>query len=125
MTARSRAITIALTDDQLAHVMKGLSQRDTLAGLATDVDLAAAVADSLDETEAEALGSHSLVRGLRILAALPSDGGELELAGLARALQMAPSTVHRYLQTWIACGVVQRDERSRRYKRSSRGGRNL
>lgn len=122
MTAQTPAITIALTDEQVAHVVEGASERDTLAGLARDLCNAAAVADGLDQMEVEAMGSHSLVRGLRILAALPADGSEQELIGLARALQMSPSTVHRYLQTWVACGVVERDARSRRYKRSSRGG---
>ncbi len=102
MTAQSPAITIALTNEQVAQVVEGVSRRDTLVGLSRDVDHAAVVADNLDQTEADALGSQSLIRGLRILAALPVDGSELELVALAGSLGMSPSTVDRYLQTWVA-----------------------
>jgi hypothetical protein len=60
--------------------------------------------------------SRSLLCGLLLMAALPVDGSYLGNAQLARVLSMNVSTVHRYLQTLMAVGLVERDPGSRRYR---------
>lgn len=60
--------------------------------------------------------SRSLLSGLLLLASFPADGGFLGNAEIARTLAMNNSTVHRYLQTLVAVGLVQRDPRTRRYR---------
>jgi DNA-binding MarR family transcriptional regulator len=60
--------------------------------------------------------SRSLLSGLLLLASLPADGSYLGNAQLARTLGMNVSTVHRYLQTLLAVGLVERDAGTRRYR---------
>jgi DNA-binding MarR family transcriptional regulator len=60
--------------------------------------------------------SRSLLSGLLLVASLPSDGSYLGNAQLARMLGMNVSTVHRYLQTLVAVGLVERDPSTRRYR---------
>jgi len=50
------------------------------------------------------------------VASLPDDGSYLGNAQLARMLDMNVSTVHRYLQTLVAVGLVERDPSTRRYR---------
>jgi hypothetical protein len=60
--------------------------------------------------------SRSLLSGLLILAAMPSDGGYVSNAQIARVLGMKPSTAHRYVSTLLAAGLLERDPSSRRYR---------
>jgi hypothetical protein len=60
--------------------------------------------------------SRSLLAGLLLVASLPGDGSYLGNAQLARLLGMNVSTVHRYLQTLVAVGLVERDPGTRRYR---------
>lgn len=60
--------------------------------------------------------SSSLLAGLMLLASFPTDGSYLGNAQLARLLGMNVSTVHRYLQTLVAVGLVERDPTTRRYR---------
>ena len=60
--------------------------------------------------------SRSLLSGLLLVASLPGDGSYLGNAQLARRLGMNVSTVHRYLQTLVAVGLVERDPGTRRYR---------
>jgi hypothetical protein len=60
--------------------------------------------------------SRSLLSGLMLVASLPGDGSYLGNAQLARLLGMNVSTVHRYLQTLLAVGLVERDPGTRRYR---------
>jgi len=63
--------------------------------------------------------SRSLLAGLLVLAAFPADGGDAGVGELARRLEMNTSTVHRYLSTLAAVGVVERDPATRRYRLAS------
>lgn len=60
--------------------------------------------------------SRSLLSGLLLVASLPEDGSYLGNAQLARMLGMNVSTVHRYLQTLVSVGLVERDPSTRRYR---------
>ena len=60
--------------------------------------------------------SRSLLSGLLLVASLPADGSYMGNAQLARMLDMNVSTVHRYLQTLVAVGLVERDPSTRRYR---------
>ncbi|HSZ13615.1 MAG TPA: helix-turn-helix domain-containing protein [Solirubrobacteraceae bacterium] len=60
--------------------------------------------------------SRSLLSGLLLVASLPGDGSYMGNAQLARMLDMNVSTVHRYLQTLVAVGLVERDPGTRRYR---------
>jgi hypothetical protein len=62
--------------------------------------------------------SASVIRAILVFASLPADGSAQELAATAKAVGLSTSTVHRYLQTWVALGVVTQERESRRYARS-------
>lgn len=61
--------------------------------------------------------STSLLRGLRVLAALPGGGDSIGVVGLSAVLDMTPSTVYRYLTTLVLAGLAQRHETTRAYSR--------
>jgi hypothetical protein len=60
--------------------------------------------------------SHSLLVGLLMLASFPADGSYLANAELARSLGISPSTAHRYVSTFVAAGLLERDAGTRRYR---------
>lgn len=60
----------------------------------------------------------SVIRAVLVLATLPADGSGQELSVAAKTLGLSTSTVHRYLQTWVALEVVTQESKSRRYARS-------
>jgi DNA-binding MarR family transcriptional regulator len=60
--------------------------------------------------------SHSLFRGLLILALFISDQSDWGIGDVARKLDMNPSTTHRYMSTLVAFGLLVRDPRTRKYR---------
>jgi DNA-binding MarR family transcriptional regulator len=60
--------------------------------------------------------SRSLLLGLLLLSALPTDGSYVGLTVLARALEMSMSTAHRYASTLVAAGLLERDPATRQYR---------
>jgi hypothetical protein len=62
--------------------------------------------------------SRSVLRAVIVLAAFPSDGSERELTAVAEDVGLSPSTTHRYLRTWTAAGLLERDPDSRSYRRA-------
>ena len=113
---RADGVTIVLDRGQVAHVVRAagdsgrLSAR--LSGLAQAQPTLAVV---LPEIEDRRL-SRSLLIGLLMLASMPDDGSDVGVAELARLLEMNTSTLHRYLTTLVAVGLVERDPKTRRYR---------
>lgn len=60
--------------------------------------------------------SRSLLAGLLVLTCFPPGGGEMGIADLARRLDMRTSTIHRYVSTLLAAGLLERDPISRQYR---------
>ncbi len=60
--------------------------------------------------------SRSILAGLLVAAYLPSDESYVRVADIARGLGMNASRVHRYLQTLLAVGLIEREVRSRSYR---------
>lgn len=63
--------------------------------------------------------SRSLLAGLLVLTCFPA-GGEMGIADLARRLDMRTSTIHRYVSTLLAAGLLERDPVSRQYRLAQR-----
>ena len=61
--------------------------------------------------------SRSLLRGLSLLGRVAAEG-ERGILELARELDMSPSTAHRYAQTLLALGLLERAPDTRRYRLS-------
>jgi IclR helix-turn-helix domain len=60
--------------------------------------------------------SQSLLRGLSILTCFGADGGERGILELSRELELSASTTHRYAQTLVELGLLERSSRTRRYR---------
>ncbi|HWY91159.1 MAG TPA: helix-turn-helix domain-containing protein, partial [Solirubrobacteraceae bacterium] len=60
--------------------------------------------------------SRSLLRGLMVLAAFPSDGGSRRVTDVAKQLGLGASTTHRYAITLVELGLLERDPASRHYR---------
>jgi hypothetical protein len=62
--------------------------------------------------------SHSLFRGLLILALFISGGDGRGVVEVARELRLSPSTTHRYMSTLVAFGLLTQDPATRKYRLS-------
>jgi IclR helix-turn-helix domain len=117
-----RKLVIALTDVQVTQVMREASGGPTLAGL-TGLLAAAGDLDKLRSATIQMVGdprlSHSALRAILVLAAFPADGSERGLTEVGEALSLPPSTMHRYVRTWVALGLLEQNPRSRRYRQAS------
>lgn len=107
-------ITIELTRTQVEKVIRrstdGAGVPDVLRGLA-DRELASRY-EALAESPRL---SRSLLLGLTVFAAFPTDGDALAVTDVAVRLGLSPSTTHRYMTTLLAVGLLEQDPRSRRY----------
>jgi hypothetical protein len=111
-----RGVVIALTDGQLAQVLREAPpQLASLLPEVSQLDARSSVVLALLEDERF---SRTTLRALLVLSALPADGSERELTHLARELGISPSTTHRYIHTWMALGLIEQNPRSRRYYRT-------
>jgi hypothetical protein len=109
------AIPLALTDEQVAGVVNRAGGGNPLATLLSGLDDPRQLDSALAEVDERGL-SHSMVRALLVLSAIPP-GGERELSAVAGLLEFSPSTTHRYLSTWVAVGLIGQNPYTRRYWR--------
>ena len=107
-------VAITLTKAQVRDVVRGASVAAGSHPLSALLELKDVVLPLLRDSEC----SRSTLRGLLVLAAVPIDGSEREVTDIANHLGISASTTYRYLNTWVAVGLVDRDPRSRRYRRT-------
>ncbi len=60
--------------------------------------------------------SRSLLSGLLVLSCFPRDGVDLGIKDISKELKLNTSTVHRYVLTLVAAGLLERDPDTRRYR---------
>jgi hypothetical protein len=108
------AITIELTRAQVDQVVRRSSEgspvSNILHGLAEG-----GLASSFPALSESPRLSRSLLLGLLVLAAFPTNGEALAVSDVATRLGLSPSTTHRYMTTLLAVGLLEQDSRSRRY----------
>jgi hypothetical protein len=118
-----RQVTISLTDSQVARVVREASGPS---GFAPAFSSAMGDPKTLASSVLPFLSDHgysrSVLRALLVLAAFPIDGSERELTAVADQLSLSASTTHRYLRTWTAVGLLERDPDTRRYRRAQLEG---
>jgi hypothetical protein len=110
MAVRSHSVTIALTASQVDEVLAAAG-RAARAGPLVPLRL-----PSEPPARADPRLSRSLQRGLDLLARLQADGRERGIVELAAEAGMSPSTAHRYAQTLLELGLLERCPRTRRYR---------
>jgi DNA-binding MarR family transcriptional regulator len=122
-----RDVTIALTNAQVAQIVRESPAESARASvLLTQTGVSTQLTDLGDFDELrrrfqpllndETL-SRSTLRALLVLAVIPANGPERELTEIARDVGLPLSTTHRYVATWRALGLLERQPRSRRYRR--------
>lgn len=61
--------------------------------------------------------SRSLLAGLLVLSCFSSEDRDLGIKDISEELDLNTSTVHRYVVTLVAAGLLERDPETRRYRR--------
>ncbi|HEY1833231.1 MAG TPA: helix-turn-helix domain-containing protein [Solirubrobacteraceae bacterium] len=111
-------ITIALNSAQVAQVLRTASGRPALSSMLAGLEDPEALRDAVLPLLDDDTYSRSTLRALLVLGSFDPDGSERELTDVARALELSPSTAHRYVGTWMALGLLDQDPISRRYRRA-------
>jgi IclR helix-turn-helix domain len=113
-------VEIELTQAQIDRVIRDATGAGKvpilLSGLTAIQERLAREPDLFDDPRISA----SLMRGLLVFAALPSDGRSMRGLDLSRLLGIGPSTIHRYLATLVVLGLVEQDPSSRSYRLAKR-----
>lgn len=113
---QAASVSVELSKAQLERIVRDLSRSGSLslalAGLSDVRAVLARARPLLDDSRL----SRSLMIGVFLLAAFPSDGSYVGNAELARTLNLSVSTTHRYVSTLTALGLVERDAVSRKYR---------
>jgi Fic family protein len=113
---RSGALTIELSRAQVDQVVRATAGARSISTILSGMlDSPEQLARTLADFD-DARLSRSLLSGLLVFAAFPADGGSLGNAQVARMLGMNPSTVHRYISTFLELGLLERDPGTRRYR---------
>jgi hypothetical protein len=60
--------------------------------------------------------SRSLLSGLLVLSCFPQEGADIGIKDISEQLELNTSTVHRYVLTLVAAGLLERDPDTRRYR---------
>jgi hypothetical protein len=114
----ARDIAITLTIDQIVQVVQESADAGPLerilAGLDSVEEFRCVVVGLLDQGHKY---SRSALRSILVLSVLPLGGTECELTEIAHATGLPTSSLHRYLNTWKALGIVEQAPQSRKYRR--------
>ncbi len=116
--AREEAVMLTLSPAQIEQVLRAVTSggRPAVGGVLTEEQLSSAREQRYRALLGDRRLSRSLVAGLLVLTCFPAGGGELGIADLARRLDMRTSTIHRYVSTLLAAGLLERDPASRQYR---------
>lgn len=116
-------VSITLSSYQVDHVVRAAL------GEVAAPNVAAMVADSRNPPARQALSaryrelqdnrrlSRSLLAGLLVLSCFSGEGPDLGIKDISEQLDLNTSTVHRYVVTLVAAGLLERDPETRRYRR--------
>jgi len=116
-------ISIVLSAEQVEQVVRraARARSPTIRLLVEDARAASPVGAPGDDedgtSDADPRLSRSLLRGLALLRCLAGDErGERGIVELAAELGMSASTAHRYAQTLLELGLLERSPRTRKYR---------
>jgi hypothetical protein len=118
-------VSIALSRNQIDHVVRAalgegaapdvasLIGRDGLSTVAARQALSARYRTLQDNRRL----SRSLLAGLLVLSCFSNGDRDLGIKDISEELELNTSTVHRYVVTLVAAGLLERDPETRRYRR--------
>jgi hypothetical protein len=121
--AEADLVCLELTEAQVESVIRatadarGPSLSLLLSGLITEQAISEGSLEDRYSAELESGRlSHSLFRGLLILALFISGEEGRGVVEVARQLGLSPSTTHRYMTTLVAFGLLVQDPATRKYR---------
>ncbi len=122
--AREERVSITLSRNQVDHVMRaalGESAAPNLSGMVAGTGFHRSHArDMLSlryrDLQANRRLSRSLLAGLLVLSCFPPEGMDIGIKDISEQLELNTSTVHRYVLTLVAAGLLERDPDTRRYR---------
>jgi DNA-binding transcriptional ArsR family regulator len=114
--AQPVTLSVELSAAQVHEVVQAAAEgghvSTVLSGVANMREAFSAAPEMLDNERL----SGSLLTGLMLLASFPTDGSYMGIAELSRIAGVSQSTVHRYVSTLTAVGLLERDVRTRKYR---------
>lgn len=123
LRARNGLVSLELTSSQVEAVLRataeahGPSLNLLLSGLIAEQAISESSLEERYWAELESGRlSHSLFRGLLILALFISGEEGRGVVDVARQLGLSPSTTHRYITTLVAFGLLVQDPSTRKYR---------
>ena len=119
-----RMVSIALSRNQVDHVVRTALGKGAAPSVSSIVstDFHGSTARQVLSTRYRALQdnrrlSRSLLAGLLVLSCFSDEGRDLGIKDISEELELNTSTVHRYVVTLVAAGLLERDPETRRYRR--------
>lgn len=118
-------VSITLSRNQIDHVVRaslGDGAAPNVSSIVAGADFHGSSAQQALSTRYRALQdnrrlSRSLLAGLLVLSCFSSEGRDLGIKDISEELDLNTSTVHRYVVTLVAAGLLERDPETRRYRR--------
>ncbi|HEY3970100.1 MAG TPA: helix-turn-helix domain-containing protein [Solirubrobacteraceae bacterium] len=118
------AIAITLSRNQVDHVVRTTLGEDavpSVSGVVAGTGFHSDHARRLLSSRYRALQgnrrlSRSLLAGLLVLSCFPPEGVDMGIKDISEQLELNTSTVHRYVLTLVAAGLLERDPDTRRYR---------
>jgi IclR helix-turn-helix domain len=123
-SAREPRVAITLSRNQVDHVMRAALGDDaapSLSGLVAGTGFHHSHARDMlglryRDLQTNRRLSRSLLAGLLVLSCFPPEGMDIGIKDISEQLELNTSTVHRYVLTLVAAGLLERDPDTRRYR---------
>jgi hypothetical protein len=122
--AGSPLVSITLSRNQVDHVMRaalGEGAVPSVSGLVAGTGFHHSHARQVlgsryRDLQGNRRLSRSLLAGLLVLSCFPPEGVDMGIKDISEQLDLNTSTVHRYVLTLVAAGLLERDPDTRRYR---------
>jgi hypothetical protein len=123
--ARQEQVSITLSRNQVDHIVRVALGEEATPGLPDMVagnsfqgfSARQALSARYRALQDNRRLSRSLLAGLLVLSCFSSDDRDLGIKDISEELDLNTSTVHRYVVTLVAAGLLERDPETRRYRR--------
>ncbi|MGH2879330.1 MAG: helix-turn-helix domain-containing protein [Solirubrobacteraceae bacterium] len=123
--AQQQNVSVTLSSNQVDHVLRaalGGGSAPSVSSMVAGRDLGGSLARQAMSARYRALQdnrrlSRSLLAGLLVLSCFSSEDRDLGIKDISEELELNTSTVHRYVVTLVAAGLLERDPETRRYRR--------
>ena len=117
-------VSITLSRNQVDHVVRaalGEEAVPSVSGMVAGTGFHRAQARQVLSSRYRALQenrrlSRSLLAGLLVLSCFSPEGIDMGIKDISQQLELNTSTVHRYVLTLVAAGLLERDPDTRRYR---------